>query len=150
MSYFTREGQNDSFVGEGEYRVITKCQAGYMVTSVVKAKSPIHAFRQYKPKAIQSIAFIKTMSDGSVYEFTVYARAGKKVWASEEFLSEVTVGDINQDLSNTALYNQFQYSGEFSTMGETLMERRRVGDEWLRPVNPCHLRTNPVPEQGAG
>ena len=27
-------------------------------------------------------------------------------------------------------------------MGESLMERRRVGDEWLRPVNPCHLRTN--------
>ncbi len=25
-------------------------------------------------------------------------------------------------------------------MGESLMERRRVGDEWLRPVNPCHLR----------
>ena len=115
MSYFTREGQNDSFVGEGEYRVITKCQAGYMITRVVKAKSPIHAFRQYKPKAIQSIAFIKKMSDGSVYEFTVYARAGKKVWASEEFLSEVTVGDINQDLSNTALYNQFQYSAVKAT-----------------------------------
>ena len=115
MSYFTREGQNDSFVGEGEYRVITKCQAGFMVSSVVKAKSPIHAFRQYKPKAIQSIAFIRKASDGSVYEFTVYARAGKKVWASEEFLSEVTVGDINQDLSNTALYNQFQYSAVKAT-----------------------------------
>ncbi len=26
-------------------------------------------------------------------------------------------------------------------MGESLKERRRVGDEWLRPVNPCHSRT---------
>ena len=95
--------------GEGQYRVITKCQAGFMISSVVKAKSPIHVFRQYKPKAIQSIAFIKTMSDGSVYDFTVFARNGKKIWASEEFLREVEVGDINQALYNTALYNQYQY-----------------------------------------
>jgi hypothetical protein len=43
------------------------------------------------------------------HPITVYARAGKKVWASECFLSEVTVGDINQDLTNTALYDQHQY-----------------------------------------
>ena len=96
--------------GEGKYRVITKCQAGFMISSVVKAKSPIHAFRQYKPKAIQSIAFVKQMKDGSEHDFTVFARNGKKIWASEEFLSEVEVGDINQDLSNTALYSQIQYS----------------------------------------
>jgi hypothetical protein len=41
---------------------------------------------------------------------TVYARNGKKIWASEEFLSEITVGDINQDLYNTALYDQKQYA----------------------------------------
>ena len=96
--------------GEGKYRVITKCQAGFMISSVVKAKSPIHAFRQYKPKAIQSIAFVKQMKDGSEHDFTVFARNGKKIWASEEFLSEVEVGDINQDLGNTALYSQIQYS----------------------------------------
>jgi hypothetical protein len=96
--------------GESNYRVITKCQAGFMVSSVVKAKSPIHAFRQYKPKAIQSIAFIKRMKDGSEHDFPVFARAGKKIWASEEFLREVEVGDINQALSNTALYSQIQYS----------------------------------------
>ena len=94
---------------EGEYRVITKCQAGFMVSSVVKAKSPIHAFRQYKPKAIQSIAFIKPIKDIGSYDFTVFARNGKKVWASEEFLREVEVGDINQDLYNTALYSSIQY-----------------------------------------
>jgi len=95
--------------GEGQYRVITKCQAGFMVSSVAKAKSPVAVFRQYKPKAIQSIAFIKPMKDGSTYDFTVFARNGKKIWASEEFLREVEVGDINQALYNTALYNQFQY-----------------------------------------
>ena len=96
----------DNFVaGEGVYRVITKCQAGFMVSSDVEAKSAISAFRRYKPKAIQSIAF---MLNGG-HPITVYARAGKTVWASECFLSEVTVGDINQDLSNTALYNQYQY-----------------------------------------
>ncbi len=32
-------------------------------------------------------------------------------------------------------------------MGESLMERRRVGDEWLRPANPCHLRAKLPAEQ---
>jgi len=90
--------------GKGTYRVITKCQAGFMVSSEIEANSAVAAFRRYKPKAIQSIAFI---SNG--YPITVYARGGKKVWASECFLSEVTVGDINQALHNTALYNQGQY-----------------------------------------
>ena len=96
----------DNFVaGEGTYRVITKCKAGFMVTSDIQASSAIQAFRRYKVKAIQSIAFI--MNGG--YPVTVYARSGKKVWASECFLSEVTVGDINQDLYNTSLYGQGQY-----------------------------------------
>ena len=97
----------DNFVaGEGVYRVITKCQAGFMVSSDVEAKSAISAFRRYKPKAIQSIAF---MLNGG-HPITVYARNGKKVWASECFLREIEVADINQDLSNTALYNQYQYA----------------------------------------
>ena len=97
----------DKFVaGEGTYRVITKCKAGFMVSSDVQANSAIQAFRQYKPKAIQSIAYL--INGG--YPVTVYARAGKKVWASECFLSEVEVGDINQELYNTALYSQNQYA----------------------------------------
>jgi hypothetical protein len=96
----------DNFVaGEGTYRVITKCKAGFMVTSDIQASSAIQAFRRYKVKAIQSIAYL--IGDG--YPVTVYARSGKKVWASECFLSEVTVGDINQDLYNTSLYGQGQY-----------------------------------------
>ena len=91
--------------GKGTYRVITKCQAGFMVSSEIEANNAVAAFRRYKPKAIQSIAFL----ENDCYPITVYARAGKKVWASECFLSEVTVGDINQALHNTALYGQGQY-----------------------------------------
>ena len=94
----------EEYCGAGKYRVITKCRAGFMVTSVVEVESAIQAFRRYKAKAIQSIARIK-----GEHEFTVFARAGKKVWIAEEMLAEFTVGDINQDLTNTALYNQFQY-----------------------------------------
>ena len=90
--------------GKGTYRVITKCQAGFMCSSDIEAESPISAFRRYKPKAIQSIAYVTKYG-----ALTVFARSGKKVWASREFLSEVTVGDINQALSNTGLYHQNQY-----------------------------------------
>ena len=96
---------DDSVFAKGTYRVITKCQAGFMVSSEVEAGSPIEAFRRYKAKAIQSIAF---MLNGG-HPITVYARTGKKVWATEQILSEMTVGDINQDLTNTALYDQAQY-----------------------------------------
>ena len=113
----------DNFVaGEGTYRVITKCQAGFMVSSDVQANSAIQAFRRYKPKAIQSIAFL--LNGG--YPVTVYARNGKKVWASECFLSEVTVGDINQDLYNTALYSQYQYQ---SVKAKTWADKAYVMNE---------------------
>lgn len=96
---------DDSVFAEGTYRVITKCQAGFMVSSEVEAGSPIEAFRRYKPKAIQSIAFL--LNGG--HPITVFARTGKKVWATEQILSEMTVADINQELTNTALYDQAQY-----------------------------------------
>ena len=51
----------------------------------------------------------KDVKDIGEYDFTVFARAGKKVWIEEDMLAQITVGDINQDLYNTALYNQFQY-----------------------------------------
>jgi hypothetical protein len=89
----------------GTYRVIVKVKAGFMISNDTKADSAIDAFRQFKPKAIQSISYVT--QDG--YAITVYARNGKKVWANESFLRDLTVGDINQDLYNTALYNQKQY-----------------------------------------
>ena len=95
---------------EGKYRVITKCKAGYMVTSVIEASSAINALRRYKIKAVQSIARIKNIDGIGEHDFTVFARVGKKIWIEENMLAEMTVGDINQDLYNTALYNQFQYN----------------------------------------
>lgn len=113
----------DNFVaGEGTYRVITKCKAGFMVSSDIQASSAIQAFRRFKPKAIQSIAFL--LNGG--HPITVFARNGKKVWASECFLSEVTVGDINQDLYNTALYSQYQYQ---SVKAKTWADKAYVMNE---------------------
>ena len=99
----------EDMCGEGKYRVITKCQAGFLVTSVVDATSAINALRRYKMKAVQAIARIKDVANIGEHDFTVYARTGKKVWIDENMLAEMTVGDINQDLHNTALYNQTQY-----------------------------------------
>lgn len=101
--------RSDDMCGEGKYRVITKCQPGFMVTSVVEASSAINALRRYKMQAVHSIARIKNVDTFGDYEFTVFARSGKKVWIAEAMLSEMTVGDINQDLTNTALYSQHQY-----------------------------------------
>lgn len=95
--------------GEGKYRIISKCRAGFMVSSLTTAKSAIDLFRSCNKKAVQSISRIKDIEGIGEYEFTVYARSGKKVWIEEDMLAEVTVGDINQDLYKTSLYNQFQY-----------------------------------------
>ena len=80
-----------------------------MVTSVVTASNAMNALRRYKMKAVQSVIRIKDVKDIGEYDFTVFARAGKKVWIEEDMLAQLTVGDINQDLFNTALYNQHQY-----------------------------------------
>jgi len=95
--------------GEGKYRIISKCRAGFMVSSLTTAKSAMAVLRGCNKKAVQSIDRIKDIEGIGEYEFTVYARSGKKVWIEEDMLAEVTVGDINQDLYKTALYNQFQY-----------------------------------------
>jgi hypothetical protein len=95
--------------GEGKYRVITKCQAGFMITSVKQARSAMEVFRSYKIKAVHSIARVKDIANIGEHDFMVYARTGKKVWIEEDMLAQLTVGDINQDLHNTALYNQAQY-----------------------------------------
>ena len=90
---------------KGTYRVITKCKAGFMCSSDVEANSQIEVFRRYQMKHVHSIAYVTE----SGYPITVYARNGKKVWINSQILSEITVGDINQDLYNTSLYNQLQY-----------------------------------------
>jgi hypothetical protein len=102
---------SDPFMcGEGKYRVITKCQAGFMISSVKQARSAMEVFRSYKIKAVHSIARVKEIGNIGEHDFMVYARKGKKVWIEEDMLAQLTVGDINQELGNTALYNYKQYS----------------------------------------
>ena len=96
--------------GEGKYRVIVKCQAGFMISSVKEAKSAIDVFRSYKIKAVHSIARIMDVKGVGEVDIMVYARAGKKVWIEEDLLCELEIGDINQSLYNTALYSQEQYN----------------------------------------
>ena len=115
--------------GEGKYRVITKCRAGFMVTSVVNARSAMNALRCYKMKAVQSVIRIKEVSCIGEYEFTVFARVGKKIWIEEDMLAEMTVGVINQDLSKTALYNQFQYQ---SVNAKTWADKAYVMNEEVK------------------
>ena len=90
----------------GEYTIVTKCKAGFASVSTVKASSPYEVFRGYKKDAIMNMSF----NSGS-NRFTVYARTGKNVWAGEELLREITVGDINDGgvMYKTSLYSQEQY-----------------------------------------
>jgi hypothetical protein len=99
----------DNMCGAGKYRVIVKCQAGFMISSVKEAKSAIDVFRSYQIKHVHSIARVKDVANIGEHDFMVYARTGKKVWIDENLLCELEVGDINQSLTNTALYNQYQY-----------------------------------------
>ena len=92
---------------EGTYTVVTKCRAGYPVVSTTEAGSPYEVFSRYNRGAIMNISLVSK----SGFNFTMYARNGKKVWVCEELLSEITVGDINDGgvMFKTGLYNQQQY-----------------------------------------
>tara|TARA_Y100000385_G_scaffold261312_1_gene291971 strand:+ start:625 stop:1044 length:420 start_codon:yes stop_codon:yes gene_type:complete len=101
-------GQTNNW-GKGTYRVIFKNRAGFMDSSDLQAESPHAAFIRYRqPKAIHNISYVSSDAD-SKHTFPVYAKQGRKIWATQEFLAEVTVGDINQDMTNTNLYSQDQY-----------------------------------------
>jgi len=93
-----------SELGKGTYRAIVKVQAGFLVATDISADSPIDAFRRFNLKALQSLGFVTEHG-----MLTVYAKSGKKVWATEQLLANLKVADINQDLSNTGLYSQAQY-----------------------------------------
>ena len=97
--------ESTDICGKGKYRVIVKCQAGFMATSTTEAESAIEVFRRYKLKSVHSIAKVIDAN----FDSTVYARVGKKVWIAEGLLVEIRVGDINQSLYNTSLYCGNQY-----------------------------------------
>ena len=102
----------------GEYRAIVKVRAGFMTTvddlGVVanwgknRWNSAIDVFRGFKKGALQTIEF---KPEGSNNWLTVFARSGKTIkLADVALLADLKVGDINQDWSNTTLYNQYQYA----------------------------------------
>ena len=103
---------------EGEYRAIVKVRAGFMTVvddlGVVanwgkkEWNSAIDVFRGFKKGALQTIQF---KAEGTNNWLTVFAKSGKTVkLADVALLADLNVGDINQNWSNTNLYNQAQYA----------------------------------------
>jgi len=102
---------------KGQYRAISKVRAGFMTVVDdlgIQANwgrqdwnSAIEVFRGFKKGALQTIQF---KAEGTNSWLTVFARSGKNVkLADVELLAQMKVGDINQNWSNTNLYNQYQY-----------------------------------------
>ena len=103
----------------GTYRAIVKVKAGF-VTVVddlgIQANwgkkqwnSAIDVFRNFKKGALQTIQFKADNSRGADW-ITVFARVGTKIkLIDDSLLAELKIGDINQDWSNTNLYNHNQY-----------------------------------------
>jgi hypothetical protein len=103
----------------GTFRAIVKVKAGF-VTVVddlgIQANwgkkqwnSAIDVFRSFKKGALQTIQFKADNSRGADW-ITVFAKVGTKVKVIDDsLLAALEVGDINQDWSNTNLYNQNQY-----------------------------------------
>ncbi len=94
-------------VSTGMFTVVTKSRSGFPTVSQVKADSAYLALRKFQ---IGSVLNVSTVSE-SGYNFTMYARSGKKVRISEEIARELRVGDINDGsvMHKTALYSQEQY-----------------------------------------
>jgi hypothetical protein len=99
----------------GEFRVITKCQAGFMVTHECTDNDndnfschPASVLASYKKGALQSVEF---KAEGSAVWLTVFARTGKKIhFVDEDILKTLDIGTINQLWYNTELYSQEQYA----------------------------------------
>ena len=103
----------------GTYRAIVKVKAGF-VTVVddlgIQANwgkkqwnSAIDVFRNFKKGALQTIQFKADNSRGADW-LTVFAKVGTKIkLIDDSLLADLKIGDINQNWSNTNLYNQNQY-----------------------------------------
>ena len=85
---------------EGEYRAIVKVRAGFIIV--------VDVFRGFKKGALQTIEF---KAEGTDYWLTVFARKTNKIiLMDKQMFMDMKVGDINQDWSNTNLYNQTNYT----------------------------------------
>ena len=103
----------------GEYRAIVKVKAGFVVvvedlgiqnkwSTGAEWKRAIDVFRSFKKGALQTIQF---RADGTQHWLTVFAKAGTKIkLMDEQMFRDMEVGDINQNWSNTNLYDQAQYA----------------------------------------
>ena len=104
---------------KGEYRAIVKVQAGFMTvvndlgiqcnwSTGSQWKRAIDVFRGFKKGALQTIQF---KAEGSNTWLTVFAKAGNKIKLMDvQMFEDMEVGDINQNWSNTNLYDQKQYA----------------------------------------
>ena len=108
---------NEIRYGRGTYRIVTKIagRGGFPKAHDIVADSPYHAFYFADKTRLLSISYIsesttKPFPQGDQnFNITVYAKSGRKIWAINQLLEEVTVGDINQDMSKTDFYNHHQY-----------------------------------------
>jgi len=107
----------------GQFRAIVKVQAGFMVTiddagilqnwGRKEWNSAMQVFRSFKKGALQTIQF---RADGTDHWLTVFARKGKNIlYMDQQMFEDMCVGDINQNWSNTNLYNQKQYQAVKAT-----------------------------------
>jgi hypothetical protein len=104
----------------GTFRAIVKVQAGFMTVvddlgiqanwGKKQWNSAVDVFRGFKKGALQSIQFKADNSRGAAW-LTIFARVGKKVKVIDNsLLASLTVGDINQNWSESNLYSQTQYN----------------------------------------
>ena len=96
-------------------RFISKSRAGFLTICdgrdydlKMYNEHPETLISMFKKGALQTT---EVQIEGSDYWFTVFARAGKKVYLIDEaILEDLTVGTINAYFNNTNLYNQAQYN----------------------------------------
>jgi predicted choloylglycine hydrolase len=112
----------------GQFRAIVKVQAGFMTTvddlgiqnkweRGAQWKRAIDVFRNFKKGALQTIQYQATGSD---HWLTVFARKGKTIiYMDQQMFQDMQVADINQNWSNTNLYNQKQYQAVKATNWES-------------------------------
>ena len=75
----------------GVFTVVTKSRSGFPTVSQVNADSAYKALRKFQ---LGSVLNVSMMSE-SGFQFTMYARSGKKIRISEEIARELRVGEIN-------------------------------------------------------
>jgi len=99
---------------KGQFRVISKCKAGFMTVSEFNShvdetfsNDPSQVLGWFKKGALQTVEF---KAEGSNYWLTVFARVGKKIkLIDEDMMKGLKVGVVNSLWFNTELYNHNQY-----------------------------------------